>query len=222
MANLSKKSLILCGLILALSFGLFGCAKKSTSAVNQNKNVSANATTTEEIDTSNWKTYFLNETSGPQFKYPPELFVVRNNAFNINFFENGTNQSQIVISLGPGSDETSQLNEKYAVQQAIGHCTMNEQTINIDCQQVASAETVIINSIHGYRVVLNKKIKNSVSETTLEIPSMPYYYLDLIDSSGHHIIISVWSNPELFNNESNANYSYIKQIIDKIVSTIHY
>jgi len=73
MANLSKKSLILCSLILALSFGLFGCVKKPV-IVNQNQNVNVNnntnaaTTTAEDINIHNLVTYKSNY--GYELKYP--------------------------------------------------------------------------------------------------------------------------------------------------------
>ena len=212
--------------ILLASLGLIisGCLKKSAintnQGANQNQNTSA-STTTEEIDTSDWKTYPIG-ISTYYFKYPSELFVVRKNIFNINLFSYGTNESQIIISLGPGSDVTSRLNEKYANQDAISHCTIKTQTINIDCQQVISTESVIFNGVHGYRVILNKKIKGRDDEITLEKLSIPYYYLDLVSTADHHIVMAVWVNPELFNDKANADESYAKQIINEIVSTIDY
>jgi len=80
---LLKRLFVFSTLALILSLGLFGCVKTQKPVVNtnqnQNTNVEANtntnvATTTEGIDTSNWKTY-RNEEYGFEFKYPEELSV---------------------------------------------------------------------------------------------------------------------------------------------------
>jgi len=73
MPKFSQKSIFLSFIILA-SLGLIisGCLKKppvnTNQLINQNQNTST-ATTTEEIDTSNWKTY-RNEEYGVSFSYP--------------------------------------------------------------------------------------------------------------------------------------------------------
>jgi hypothetical protein len=72
---MTKKILIFTILILGL--GLYGCGKNSVPVVNQNQNVNV-ATTTGEIDTSDWKTY-RNEEFGFEFKHPLDWKLIDGN-----------------------------------------------------------------------------------------------------------------------------------------------
>jgi len=68
MAKFSQKLLIFT-LLACLSLAVSGCLKTLTPVVNTNTNQNTNAaTTTEEIDTSDWKTY-RNEELGVAFDY---------------------------------------------------------------------------------------------------------------------------------------------------------
>jgi len=65
-----KKIIITISILLAcLSLAVSGCLVKPQTPVGENQNTNT-ATTTEEIDTSDWKTY-QNEEYGFEFKYPP-------------------------------------------------------------------------------------------------------------------------------------------------------
>jgi len=69
MFKLSQKLLIFI-LLACLSLAVSGCLVKPQTPVSENQNTNT-ATTTEEIDTSDWKTY-QSEEYGFEFKYPGE------------------------------------------------------------------------------------------------------------------------------------------------------
>jgi len=97
------KLTILTLLILALGTVVSACVKKSinnTNSANDNANVANinTATTTEEIDTSNWKTY-RNEEYGFEFKYPGEWVIEEKNS-DILFWRNIEKNQEINYEIG--------------------------------------------------------------------------------------------------------------------------
>jgi len=70
MKKISKKQAIFLSLLFVFGLGLAGCAKVQPAATNT---AATGATSTEEIDTSNWKTY-RNEEYGFEFRYPEDWY----------------------------------------------------------------------------------------------------------------------------------------------------
>lgn len=113
--NVNKLPIILISLA-SVALVVSGCLNKpATPSVNLNQNTN-NATTTTEIDTSDWKTY-QNEQYGFEFKYPPTLSIKESDiyinvlfadSFNINIdvLDNGLDPKTIKSAIGIVTQES--------------------------------------------------------------------------------------------------------------------
>ncbi len=105
------KLTILTLIVLAFSLVVSGCLKKSVAnqntnqPVNENQNI--NATTTEEIDTSDWLTY-KNKEYGYELKYPKDWKIqdeVKNNVILFKDKSGLTISTQYELGYGTPPDE---------------------------------------------------------------------------------------------------------------------